>query len=200
MRTRPSETASQTAGPYVHIGLAPRAAGIEGGPAPLGGDIAGPSAAGVRIAIEGTIRDGAGAPMADAVIEAWQANAAGIYASPDDPRAAEVEPGFRGWGRSACAPDTGLWRFDTVKPGRAPAAQGGLAAPHVALWIVARGVNLGLLTRLYFEDEAAANAEDPTLRALGPRAATLIARGAGDGLYRFDVRVQGPDETVFLDV
>ena len=198
--TRLRETASQTAGPYVHIGLAPQAAGIQGGPAPLGLDPAGPEARGARIALEGVVLDGAGAPVRDAVIESWQANAAGIYAHPEDPRGAEVEPGFTGWGRAAADGETGSWRIDTVKPGPAPGPGGAAMAPHVALWIVTRGVNTGLHTRLYFADEAAANASDPLLAQLGPRARTLIAAETAPGRWRFDIRLQGADETVFLDV
>src|SRR5687768_11767962 len=93
------ETASQTAGPYVHIGLAPGAAGFRIFEAELGTDIAGPSASGERIRVEGLVVDGAGAPVKDVLIEVWQANAAGIYPHAADPRSGEVEPGFRGWGR-----------------------------------------------------------------------------------------------------
>ncbi len=198
--TRLRETASQTAGPYVHIGLAPELAGIEGGLTALGRDIAGPNARGVRIMLEGMILDGLGAPVRDAVVEAWQANADGVYAHPLDPNAPRVEPGFRGWGRAPVDPETGLWRIETVKPGRAPDPRGLAAAPHVALWIVARGINLGLLTRLYFEDEDRANAEDAVLAACGPRGRTLIATQPSPGLYRLDIRLQGEGETVFLDV
>lgn len=193
------ETASQTAGPYVHIGLAPSSAGFEGFNRELGREIAGPEAKGARIRIDGRVYDGTGAPVKDAVVESWQANASGIYAHPLDPRHSEVEPGFRGWGRAPADLTTGDWRIETVKPGRVATPGGGFMAPHLALWIVARGVNVGLNTRLYFEDEAAANAEDPVLQKLGPRAATLLARREGD-VYRFDVRIRMRDETVFFDV
>src|SRR6476469_5525971 len=93
------ETASQTAGPYVHIGLAPGAAGLKLFEAELGTDIAGPNAAGERIRVEGLVTDGTGAPVKDVLIEVWQANADGVYASPEDPRGSGVEDGFRGWGR-----------------------------------------------------------------------------------------------------
>jgi protocatechuate 3,4-dioxygenase alpha subunit len=194
------ETASQTAGPYVHIGLAPQAAGIQGGPAPLGLDPAGPAAPGARIALEGVVLDGAGQPVRDAVVESWQADAAGVYAHPRDPRAGAVAPGFTGWGRAAADFETGLWRIDTVRPGRVPGADGRPMAPFVALWIVARGINVGLHTRLYFADAAEANAADPLLAALGPRARTLIAVEAAPNRWRLDIRLQGADETAFLDV
>lgn len=221
------ETPSQTAGPYVHIGLAPGAAGFSIYREELGWDIAGPNARGERIRIEGIVIDGTGSPVKDVLLEAWQANADGIYAHPEHP--GEVEEGFRGWGRVITNFDTGEWGFDTVKPGpvaaRAPLGgevrrpedeertdaygrgHAGLRrmAPHINLWIVARGINIGLNTRLYFEDEAEANAADPVLNLIEweRRRNTLIAkRTMRDGLpvYRFDIKLQGEDETVFLDI
>jgi protocatechuate 3,4-dioxygenase alpha subunit len=199
------ETASQTAGPYVHIGLAPGAAGFDIYRNELGHDIAGPDAAGERIRIEGVVFDGTGAPVKDVLIETWQADANGIHAHPCDPRSSEVAPGFRGWGRVICDFDTGLWGFDTIKPGSVSGQAGKPMAPHISLWIVARGINIGLSTRLYFSDEAAANASDPVLGLIEQvhRRQTLIAsRGERDGkpLYRFDIRLQGDGETVFLDI
>jgi protocatechuate 3,4-dioxygenase alpha subunit len=199
------ETASQTAGPYVHIGLAPGAAGFDIYRNELGHDIAGPDAAGERIRIEGVVFDGTGAPVKDVLIETWQADANGIHAHPGDPRSSEVAPGFRGWGRVICDFDTGLWGFDTIKPGSVSGHAGKPMAPHISLWIVARGINIGLSTRLYFSDEAAANASDPVLGLIEQvhRRQTLIAsRGERDGkpLYRFDIRLQGDGETVFLDI
>jgi protocatechuate 3,4-dioxygenase alpha subunit len=199
------ETASQTAGPYVHIGLAPGAAGFEIFANQIGSDIAGPDAAGERIRVEGIVSDGAGAPVMDVLIEVWQTNAAGIYAHPEDRRSGAVEPGFRGWGRVISDFETGLWGFDTVKPGAVPGRSGKVMAPHLNLWIAARGINIGLNTRMYFADEAAANAEDPVLNLVEAveRRKTLIAtRGERDGkpLYRFDIRLQGDGETVFLDI
>jgi protocatechuate 3,4-dioxygenase alpha subunit len=199
------ETASQTAGPYVHIGLAPGAAGFEIFATELGGDIAGPDAAGERIAVEGVVRDGTGGLVKDVLIEVWQANAVGIYAHPEDRRSAAVEPGFRGWGRVISDFETGLWRFATVKPGPVPGRGGRMMAPHLNLWIVARGINVGLNTRMYFADETEANAADPVLNLVEhvERRRTLVAdRGERDGaaLYRFDIRLQGEDETVFFDI
>ena len=199
------ETSSQTAGPYVHIGLAPGAAGFEIYERELGLDIAGPDAGGERIRVEGTVFDGTGAPVRDALIEIWQANAAGIYASPADPRHGEVEPGFRGWGRAISDPKTGIFSFETVKPGSVPGRHGHRMAPHLNLWIVARGINTGLHTRMYFPDEAEANTRDPVLNLIEQesRRRTLIARREDLGsaaLYRFDIRLQGEDETVFLDI
>jgi protocatechuate 3,4-dioxygenase alpha subunit len=174
------------------------------------------------------VYDGTGAPVKDVLIEVWQANAAGIYASPADRRASEVEDGFRGWGRVISDFNTGLWTFETVKPGPVPGrpipatmrpakeeeqadalkrGQQGLRpmAPHLNLWIVARGINIGLNTRMYFDDEAEANAKDPVINLVeqANRRATLIARREmrdGKPVYRFDVRLQGENETVFLDI
>lgn len=184
------ETPSQTAGPYVHIGLATDAAGFNAF-APFGAEIAGADVAGERICVEGQILDGEGAPMTDALLEIWQADANGNYAD------ATSNTGFTGFGRAVPDFETGVFRFDTIKPG----SIGG--APYLNLWIVARGINLGLHTRLYFADEDA-NAQDPVLSQLDPvRRATLIASRHDDNdlpLYRLDIRVQGENETVFFDV
>lgn len=197
------ETPSQTAGPYVHIGLAPGAAGFDIYRQELGRDIAGPKAKGQKIGVEGCIFDGMGAPIKDALIEVWQANAEGHYAHPEG--GGPVEEGFRGWGRAASDFDTGIWSFETVKPGPVPGRNGTLQAPHLNIWIVARGINIGLNTRMYFDDETEANATDPVLNLIEweHRRATLVAsrsdRG-GSAVYRFDIRLQGEDETVFFDV
>ncbi len=189
------ETPSQTAGPYVHIGLLPRVAGTRpAGVADFGAPVFSPDAPGARIIVTGIIRDGSGAPVTDAIVELWQADASGRY---DD-------NGPRGWGR--CATDAaGAYRFETIRPGRVAAADGILAAPHLTLWIVARGINVGLHTRLYFGDEAAANAADAVLAAIvDPRRRnTLVAArsgSAGMAVYTLDIHLQGDDETVFLDI
>lgn len=197
------ETPSQTAGPYVHIGLAPGAAGFDIYGQELGWDIAGPNAQGDRIRVEGLVIDGTGSPVKDVLLEAWQANAAGIYAHPE--HAGAVEDGFRGWGRVITDFATGEWGFDTVKPGAVPGRNGTVQAPHINLWIVARGINVGLNTRLYFEDEAEANAADPVINMIEweNRRQTLIARRSetdGKVVYRFDIRLQGENETVFFDI
>ncbi|MEX0280475.1 MAG: protocatechuate 3,4-dioxygenase subunit alpha [Arenibacterium sp.] len=202
MKDRLRETPSQTAGPYVHIGLAPGAAGFDIYDQELGWDIAGPNASGERIRVEGLVIDGTGSPIKDVLLEAWQANAAGVYAHPEG---GDVEPGFRGWGRVITDFETGEWGFDTVKPGPVRGRSGTVMAPHINLWIVARGINLGLNTRLFFEDEAEANADDPVLNGIEweRRRTTLIAtRSERDGgtVYRFDIRIQGDAETVFFDI
>lgn len=197
------ETPSQTAGPYVHIGLAPGAAGFDIYREELGHDIAGPNAKGERIRVEGLVMDGTGSPIKDVLLEAWQANSDGIYAHPEHP--GEVEDGFRGWGRVITDFDTGEWGFDTIKPGPVMGRNGRMMAPHINLWLVARGINIGLNTRIYFSDEDAANAADPVINLVEweRRRETLIARRSeADGkiVYRFDVQIQGENETVFFDI
>ncbi|HUF87147.1 MAG TPA: protocatechuate 3,4-dioxygenase subunit alpha [Thermohalobaculum sp.] len=198
------ETPAQTAGPYVHIGLAPATAGLQpGGPQP-GAEIAAPGVSGRRIRIEGTVLDADGAPVRDAVIEVWQADAAGRYPHPEDPRAHEVEPGFNGWGRVVPDLASGRFAFETIKPGPIPGPNGGSQAPHLTLWLVARGINIGLHTRLCFADEDAANAACPVLARIEPhRRPTLLAAPEQPGpppVYRFDIHLAGPAETVFLDI
>lgn len=197
------ESASQTAGPYVHIGLAPGAAGFDIYREELGWDIAGPNAGGERIRVEGLVIDGMGSPVKDVLLEVWQANADGHYAHPEG--GGEVEEGFRGWGRVITDFGTGEWGFDTVKPGAVVGRHGRLMAPHLTFWIVARGINIGLNTRMYFEDETEANAKDPVINLIEweKRRATLIAKRQmrdGKPVYRFDIRLQGDDETVFFDI
>lgn len=196
------ETPSQTAGPYVHIGLAPGAAGFSIFERELGWDIAGPDASAERIRVEGVVLDGTGAPVKDVLLEVWQADAAGIYPHPEDPRHAQVAPGFRGWGRVITDFDSGVWGFDTVKPGPVSGRMGRTQAPHLNLWIVARGINVGLSTRMYFPEDEALHAADPLLSQIEQRhrVPTLIARKDGPGKYRFDIRLQGDGETVFLDI
>ncbi len=206
-----SETASQTAGPYVHIGLIPHQAGFDIFADNFGSIMTTPDTKGERIVIEGRILDGLGQPIRDALIELWQANAAGRYAHPADTQDKPLDPAFRGWGRAGTDFETGLFRFDTVKPGpvagrHADARHGDAPmAPHVSLYVVSRGLNLGLATRMYFPDEPTLNAADPVLRLVDPpiRRETLLAtRSDRDGtpVYTFDIRLQGDRETVFLDI
>jgi protocatechuate 3,4-dioxygenase, alpha subunit len=196
------ETPSQTAGPYVHIGLAPGAAGFQIFDRELGWDIAGPEAAGERIRVEGRVMDATGAPVKDVMLEIWQADAAGIYPHAEDPRVADVARGFRGWGRVITDFDTGVWGFDTVKPGSVPGRMGRVQAPHLNLWIVARGINIGLNTRMYFPEDEALHGADPVLSLIEQRhrVPTLIAKKAAPGHYHFDIILQGEGETVFMDI
>ena len=186
-----TETASQTAGPYVHIGLAPQAAGFEIFHNVLGGEIAPPGVPGERIRIEGCVFDGNGNPVRDVLIEIWQADAEGRFADGTGP--------FRGFGRVVPDFATGRFAFDTIRPGAVTGPDGRTHAPHLSLWIVARGINTGLQTRLYFPD--ADNAADPVFSRVEPgRRATLLAVPEGPGRFRFDIRLQGDGETVFLDI
>jgi protocatechuate 3,4-dioxygenase alpha subunit len=134
------------------------------------------------------------------LIEVWHADANGIHPHPEDPRHAAVAPDFRGWGRVISDFDTGLWSFDTIKPGVVMGRNGRPMAPHISLWIVARGINIGLNTRMYFDDED--NTADPVLNLIEhpQRRATLVADRSSPGAYRFDTRLQGDGETVFLDI
>ncbi|KNY18810.1 protocatechuate 3,4-dioxygenase [Shinella sp. SUS2] len=195
------ESASQTAGPYVHIGLTPNFSGIAGVyESDLGATMVNDRTLGRRITITGRVLDGTGTPLKDALIEIWQADAAGLYNSPSELRGS-ADPNFTGWGRAATDGETGEYRFETIKPGRAPFKDGRPMAPHISFWIVARGINLGLNTRLYFGDEEAANAEDPVLVRIEHRVrvSTLIAAVDGDS-YHFDIHLQGEKETVFFDI
>ena len=191
-----NETASQTGGPYVHIGLAPKQAGFDIFENNFGNRLVAQGTEGERITIEGRVFDGLGLPMKDVLLEIWQADAQGHYAHPADPKPSS----FRGWGRTGADFDTGLYTFETIKPGPV-----GDQAPHVSFWVVARGINVGLHTRMYFADETAANTKDPVLTGIEwvPRRETLVAQRSlrgGKPVYTFDIRVQGEGETVFFDV
>ena len=194
------ESPSQTAGPYVHIGCVPNFAGISGVyPTDLGSKMVRDGALGERITITGTVFDGTGTPLRDAMLEIWQADENGIYPS-GDPRGAG-DPNFTGWGRATGDYDTGMWSFDTIKPGAVPFPDGRMMAPHVTLWIVARGINIGLHTRMYFPDDPLL-ASDPWLTRIEHqnRVPTLLAKAISPGTYQFDIHLQGPNETIFFDV
>jgi len=195
------ESPSQTAGPYVHIGCTPNFCGIAGiFPTDLGASMVNDKTKGERITITGRIFDGLDAPLRDAMIEIWQADSDGLYNSPSETRGS-ADPNFTGWGRAPTDMETGTYTFETIKPGRVPYYDGRLQAPHATFWIVARGINIGLHTRMYFGDEAAANAEDPLLARVEhrTRVPTLIAPRSGH-TYTFDIRLQGENETIFLDI
>ena len=184
----PGLTPSQTVGPYLHIGLR-----WADGPEVV------PDGARGAVLIRGRVFDGNGEPVVDALVESWQADPAGRFRHPDDPRGSVDQSGFRGFGRCDTDRDGRYW-LRTVKPGRLPTRDGGVEAPHLNLSIFARGLLDRVVTRLYFADEDAANAADPVLGLVEPaRRDTLIARVA-DGGYEFDIRLQGPTETVFFDV
>ena len=185
-------SSSQTIGPYLHIGTDWL----------ITTEMAGASASGERINIEGRVYDGNGAPVTDALVELWQADANGNYASAEQGQPVAV--GFRGFGRTP-TDSTGQFRFSTIMPGRVPGPGDTLQAPHIAVIVFARGLLKHLVTRIYFPD-AAGNAEDPLLNAVpAGRRGTLMAQPlAGTGGYQFDIVLQeGPGsrpETVFFDV
>ena len=156
---------------------------------------------GERIRVEGRVFDGDGAPVPDCMLEIWQADAQGRFSDPQDSRALP-NSSFKGFGRCGTDPN-GDYAFDTIKPGVVPDPDGKPQAPHLLLAIFARGMLLHNYTRIYFDGEAG-NAADPVM-ALVPadRRATLIAtreNSSGTAVYRFDIRLQGDDETVFFDV
>lgn len=184
----PQATTSQTAGPYLRIGLDWL----------ITENLAAPGVSGERVTIEGRVIDGEGKPVNDAVVEIWQANAHGRYAHPEDAQDKALEKGFRGFGRSATDED-GRFRFHTIKPGSVPGPGGTLQAPHIAVTVFMRGLLKQLVTRLYFPDEPA-NADDPVLRLVPPeRRATLIGTKKAAGKLEWNLVLQGEDETVFFD-
>lgn len=199
------ETASQTAGPFLHIGMVPSAAGITTAKDLVTNVLVSAKTKGERIRVEGYVIDGAGTPIKDAQIEIWQANAAGKYNHPADTQKKPVDPAFKGFGRAVTDYKSGLYVFETIKPGPVPGRNGRIMAPHLNVAVFARGINIHLNTRMYFADEADANAKDPVLGLIEqvPRRNTLIATRGKDGktiVYRFDIVLQGDNETVFFDV
>lgn len=183
-------TSSQTAGPYLRIGLEGLSV-TELAPAGVSGE---------RITLSGRVLDRDGKPVSDGVVEIWQANAHGKYAHPEDAQDKPVETGFRGFGR--CLTDAqGAFRFATIKPGRVPGPHGALQAPHIVVTVFMRGILKHLVTRVYFPDEPS-NAEDPVLNLVpAERRATLVAKRSptAKGALEWDVILQGQGETVFFD-
>jgi protocatechuate 3,4-dioxygenase alpha subunit len=201
MAEKLTPTPSQTVGPFFSLGLdRPEWNDLTAGnlgQAPLG----------ERILIEGRVTDGDAAPVPDAVVEIWQANAAGRYAHPEDRQSDKpLDPNFRGFGR--CATDAeGRFRFTTVKPGPVPGRGNRLQAPHINVLLFSRGLLIHLHTRIYFEGEAA-NAADPLLSSIEDAKVrnTLVARreaggrSGGPAHYHFDILMQGDNETAFLEL
>ena len=183
-------TSSQTIGPYLHIGLTWL----------VTENLVGPGVSGNKVTISGRMIDGDGEPVSDAIIEIWQANAHGRYAHPEDTRDLPLEAGFKGFGRVPTGND-GTFKFTTVKPGRVPAPNGGLQAPHLNVTIFMRGILKHLITRIYFPDDPA-NAEDPVLKLVPTdRRETLIAKrtGGNKAALEWNISLQGKSETVFFD-
>lgn len=187
MSTHPT-TPAQTVGPYLHIGL----------PWPDGPFAVSEGTPGA-VWVRGTVYDGVGEPVTDALIETWQADPDGRFDHPDDPRGAQSYPGFRAFGRCPTGA-TGEYGILTLKPGAVPGPHGD-QAPHIDVSVFARGMLHRVVTRLYLPEEADANAADPVLTSISDPEArtTLIAEATADG-YRFDIRLQGDGETVFFDI
>ncbi len=181
------QSASQTVGPYLRIGL------IYGKKQT---NLVREGTIGEQILITGVVYDGDGVPITDAMIEIWQPDAQGIFNHPNDPRHAEADPTFRGFGRSETHRE-GMFQFKTIKPGSRDGE-----APYINVNVFARGMLVHAITRIYFADEAA-NDADPVLSALdAQRRQTLIAPRdeSGDSpTYHFDIHVQGDRETVFFN-
>jgi protocatechuate 3,4-dioxygenase alpha subunit len=184
-----ASTPSQTVGPYLAIGLP-----FEEGPFVV------PDGTPGLIRISGTVYDGAGEPVPDNLIETWQADGDGRFADLHGHGGRSELDGFRGFARVGFEDGDGSFEIVTVKPGRVPGPGGGLQAPHIDVSVFARGLLHRCVTRIYFADEATANAADPILGAVpAERRDTLLAQATDNG-YRFDIRLQGPGETVFFDV
>ncbi len=183
-------TASQTVGPFFHIGLEKLCIA----------DLTKSSTGGENVTIQGRVLDGEGKPVNDALIEIWQANAQGKYAHPDDAQDKLPDSGFKGFGRVATG-DRGEFNFVTIKPGRVPGPGGALQAPHLVVAVFMRGLLKHLVTRIYFAHDHA-NAEDPVLKLVPvERRHTLMARepAGSQGALEWNVVLQGQDETVFFD-
>ncbi|MEX0698482.1 MAG: protocatechuate 3,4-dioxygenase subunit alpha [Acidimicrobiia bacterium] len=195
------QTPSQTVGPFFSMRLGGKGQNVIATP---GGE---------RITVTGRVLDGARLPIEDALLEFWQANPGGRYRHPDDNRPDDnrpddnpepaIAPSFTGFARAMTDFESGVWRLETVKPGRLPDSEGALQAPHVSVIVQARGTLNPVFTRIYLSDEDEANRDDLILRqAPRERSHTLIAKlipGSTPKLYEFDIKFQGDDETVFFD-
>ena len=188
-------TASQTVGPFFHYAL----------DRPDWSDLTAAGATGQKITIEGRVTDGDGAPAADALLEIWQANAAGRYAHSEDTQDKPLDPKFRGFGR-VCTDAEGRYRFTTIRPGAVPGRGNAMQAPHINVSVFARGLLKRLVTRIYFGDEPS-NETDPVLSAIEDEAVrrTLVATASRGGkgqplAYRFDIVLQGKGETAFFEI
>lgn len=184
------QTPSQTVGPFFRIGM----------PRPGENVLVGEGTEGERIRIEGRVLDGEREPVDDALVEIWQANAHGRYRHPEDRRDLPLDGVFTGFGR--CATDAqGVFRFETIRPGPVPDPEGELQAPHIDVTLFARGMLAHVFTRIYFEDETSNHRDWVLERVPEERRESLVARRVSEdpSTYRLDIRLQGPDETVFFD-
>ena len=187
------QTPSQTVGPFYSLGLTQKTMNV----------LVSDATQGEKIRIEGYVFDGDGKAVPDAMVEIWQANAYGRYNHPDDKQEKPLDSSFLGWGRSG-TDKTGGFSFETVKPGSVPGPDGSVQAPHINVTVFARGMLVHAYTRIYFGDEPL-NETDPVLSSVKDksRRQTLIAAREeknGKSVYRFDIRLQGENETVFFDM
>ena len=182
-------TPSQTVGPYFAIGL-PWDAGACAVPRDTPG----------AITISGTVYDGHGDPVPDHLIETWQPDPSGAFADLHGHAGPSELEGFRGFARCGAEDGDGTFEIVTVKPGPVPGPGETTQAPHIDVSVFARGMLHRCVTRIYFADEPDANAADPVLATVpAERRGTLLAQPT-DGGYRFDIRLQGPNETVFFSI
>jgi protocatechuate 3,4-dioxygenase, alpha subunit len=191
MTPGPQPTPSQTIGPFFHDALLDEDRS----------ELVSPDHP-EAIRIEGTVYDGEGEPVSDAMVEIWQANGAGRYDDPaDDREDLPLNPEtFSGFGRSGTDAG-GRFSFVTVKPGPVPGPGGEMQAPHIMVSVFARGLLKRVVTRIHFPDEEEANANDPVLSSIeDPELRkTLVAHDGGDAL-RFDVYLQGENQTAFFEL
>lgn len=193
MSARLGQTPSQTVGPFYSMLL-----GREGDNV-----ITTSADGGERVVVTGRVFDGDRNHIEDALLEFWQADPGGRYNHPDDHRETALDPAFTGFARALTDYKTGDFRLETVKPGRVPDMEGDFQAPHISVIVQARGMLNPVFTRVYFSDETSANTDDLILRQVPQqRRGTLVAMlvpGSEPKTYRFDIRFQGDDETVFFD-
>ncbi|HEX9761683.1 MAG TPA: protocatechuate 3,4-dioxygenase subunit alpha [Acidimicrobiia bacterium] len=193
MSPKLGQTPSQTVGPYYSMRLGGEGQNI----------IPTPAEGGERVVVTGRVLDGDRRHIEDALIEFWQANPAGRYNHPDDPRDLTLDPSFTGFARAMSDFETGEYALETIKPGPVPDLEGSFQAPHISLIVQARGMLNPVFTRLYFSDEEEANQDDLILRRVPrERRNTLVADlvpSSDPNTYHFDIKFQGDDETVFFD-
>jgi len=199
---RLKEIPSQTAGPFLHIGCIPSQIGLNTlGGIDLGSVLLSKKTKGKRITLTGKVFDGKNIPIRDGMVEIWQADANGLYQT-SETKLDGSDLNFSGWGRSHCDFESGSWTFKTIKPGPVMMNNGKWMAPHISFWFVARGINLGLNTRMYFSDEHSLNEKDPLLQELKgtKRIRTLMARKIAENSYEFNIYLQGKNETIFFEI
>ena len=188
-------TPSQTVGPFFAYGLTPN--GKYSWNDAFTNNLVTPDVTGERIRVEGFVYDGDGANVPDAMLEIWQADAQGRFSDPQDSRGL-TNSSFKGFGR--CGTGAEGYSFETIKPGAVPGLNGKNQAPHIVLAIFGRGMTMQSMTRIYFDDEPATASDEVMKLVPEDRRNTLIAKKTAPGVYRFDIYLQGDNETVFFDV